>query len=146
MLQGLLKNRTNIATNQNCVTAELLANHVRGYLALLKNSSNPALKGSLLSDSHFDESLMGQLHAACFCRIYVLCPCVLFESGVFLQQFLDTNSQTLLSASYSAKSNLVNSQCDLLNIYTSKSFHGDLHFDLISFRAYFSLHPVLFCT
>ena len=35
-----------------------------------------------------------QPHARCFCRINTLCFCILFESGVFLQQFLDSYIRT----------------------------------------------------
>jgi hypothetical protein len=40
--------------------------------------------------------MVDSLHSVCFGRIYALCPCILSESGVFLQKFSDpyTNSFT----------------------------------------------------
>lgn len=40
---------------------------------------------------------MQPLHAGNFCRINSLCLCILFESGVFLQQSSDPNTPHLVS-------------------------------------------------
>lgn len=96
ILQGLTKYReTNKHSNQSklyqchCFAP---TNHIRGYQTLLENS--PSLEYKLLPSTILMNGW--PLHTGNFFRINTLCLWIPFESGVFLQQFLDPNTIVLV--------------------------------------------------